>query len=338
LASLQALSSRQEKYRSGLYTREGKPRLRFARTFFFEMNLDPQLASEELIEFWNTWKDFDEYLILQKQELTKNTIEKTTIAVKCSKRGNDVYFWRNRKRFSPLLTQDHTFFDTHGNFKKTNALLVTNTYDVKLASQKEAWNTLGYDFNRYITNLRKKYGKISYVRVWEAFFNGYPHIHTLMVFHDYQFTTFRHNGKWRIREKGEFEKGYHSFVDVEAVRSLRAGISYIVKYMSKSYSNSEVTSEVGLRKNLSDLTLAICWVFRKHSFAISRDLTDLIKHLRFSNRFLIVQMDLFGKEVKDSSEWVYVGIKSLLDLKQEYPKLGFNGSWSVVLPSCPSFA
>jgi hypothetical protein len=60
-----------------------------------------------------------------------------------------------------------------------------------------------------------------------------------MVFHDYSFkiafSQFKNNRYvYRIEEKDEFEKSWHSFVDVQAIRKTREGISYVTKYMTKT--------------------------------------------------------------------------------------------------------
>ena len=96
----------------------------------------------------------------------------------------------------------------------------------------------------------------------------------MMIFQDYQFkiafsqlkrTKYgSHRRVYRIEEKMEFEKSYHSFVDVEAVQKMRKGISYIMKYLRKS------------EHPLQTLTLALCWFFRKRSFAVSGDFHELL--------------------------------------------------------------
>jgi hypothetical protein len=129
--------------------------------------------------------------------------------------------------------KDYTLFDPHGNKKSSNVLLVTLTYDAKKSMIQESWETIGLEFNKWIRNLRKKYGCISYLRCWEATQKGYAHIHVLMIFHDHQFKIFRKRkeSRWiyRIIEKKEFEKSYHSFVDVEVVQKLKKGIKNITK-------------------------------------------------------------------------------------------------------------
>ena len=180
--------SLREKFREGLYDAERKPRLNFARNYFLEFSLDKDLNFEELKEFYRNWRDYDEYVVLQKQSdnmRNKGEVEKETIAFKCAKRGNDVYWWRVGKRLKFLHNlKDRTLFDPHGNVKLSNILFVTLTCDTKQFMIQEVWETIGLDFNNWIRNLRKKYGRISYLRCWEPSKRGYPHVHILMIVHD----------------------------------------------------------------------------------------------------------------------------------------------------------
>jgi len=249
-------------------------------------------------------------MVLQKQTdklRMKGDVEKETIAVKCAKRGNDVYWWRVWKRLKSLYNlKDCTLFDPHGNVKLSNVLFVTLTCDTKQFTIQEAWETIGSDFNNWIRNLRKKYGRISYLRCWESSKRGYPHVHILMIFHDHQFKIVFSQVKkgrrvYRIQEKEEFEKSWrkrtHSFVDVQAVRKLREGIKYITKYLSKTkHKNQNQT-----------LGLALCWLFRKQSFAVSGDFHELV-YAMVETKHRRIQTDLFGKEVDLNIVWVFIGI------------------------------
>ncbi len=100
-----------EKFREGLCDSERKPRLNFARNYFLEFSLDKDLDFEELKEFYRNWRDYDEYVVLQKQSenlRNKGEVEKETIAIKCAKRGNDVYWWQVGKRLKFLHNlKDH---------------------------------------------------------------------------------------------------------------------------------------------------------------------------------------------------------------------------------------
>jgi hypothetical protein len=301
--------SLRDQFREGLYDAEQKPRLNYARNYFLEFSLDKDIDFKELEEFYNNWRNYVEYLVLQRQTdsvRVKGEIERETIAVKCAKRGNDVYWWRVWKRLKFLRSlKNYTLFDPHASMKLSNVLFASLTYDIGRSTIREAWETVGDAFNKWIRNLRKKYGRISYLRCWEATGKGYSHIHALMIFHDYQFKIAFSQLKrtkygsyrrvYRIVEKVEFEKSYHSFVDVEAVRKMREGISYITKYLRKD------------GHPLQTLTLALCWLFRKRSFAVSGDFHELL-YAMIDMKHRLIQTDLFGNEVEFKVVWVFIGI------------------------------
>jgi len=158
-----------------------------------------------------------------------------------------------------------------------------------------------------------------------------------MIFHDYEFRVFRtqkydeEKGRrrtiWRVKEKSEFEIGWHSFVDVEAVRDLKRGMGYVMKYLTKTF--HENPEQRGLEKSLRNLTLAMTWIFRKQSFGVSGDFHDLICHLHNSNRSRLIQRDLWGGKVSECVVWACLGVFSGKDL-------GLSGSdWCVILDKLP---
>lgn len=100
-------------------------------------------------------------------------------------------------------------------------------------------------------------------------------------------------------EKKAFEKSYHSFVDVQAIREFREGIRYVTKYLTKTRKGSQT----------QNLTLALCWLFRKRSFAVSGDLHELLQTSMFSSHQRLIQTDLMG-EVTLNVIWVFIGIFS----------------------------
>ncbi|MFH0897101.1 MAG: hypothetical protein V1850_03510 [Candidatus Bathyarchaeota archaeon] len=287
--------------REDLYDVEHKPRLAFARSYFLGYSdRDPDL--EGLEKFYTEWRDYNEYIVVQKQSdnlRIEGEIEKETIAVKCSKRGNDVYWWRVWKRIKKLYDlKEQTLFDPHSSVKLSNVLFATLTNDVKRSRISEAWETEGEDFNTWIRNIRKKFGWISYFRSLEASKRGYPHIHILMIFHDYKFQVIDIKGKYRILEKEEFEKSWHSFVDVQAIRRFREGVKYVTKYLTKTKNDSKTQV----------LTLALCWLFRKRSFAISGDLHEVMEISITHGQ--MIQTNLMGEEVTLDVVWVFIGIFS----------------------------
>jgi hypothetical protein len=122
-----------------------------------------------------------------------------------------------------------------------------------------------------------------------------------MIFHDCKFQVTRIKGKFRILEKEEFERSYHSFVDIQAIREVRKGVRYITKYLTKTKNESKTQK----------LTLALCWLFRKRSFAVSGDLYEMLQEeLKRSGVVIYVQTDLEGLEIILKVEWIFIGIFS----------------------------
>ncbi len=231
------------------------------------------------------------------------TFKSEVFAIKCSKRGNDVYRHRVYRRFKGLesLAEKTVFFNrkNRNQNKKTRALFVTLTYDTKLCSFGDAWRNIGVEFNRFRSYVCKKFGKVSCFRVFEAFKNGYPHIHCILFFEKKQFKVFRDKmGQFRIKEKGLIEAGWHSHTDVQGMGSLGWGFAYLKKYLLKS-----IDSENKDSKTLK--TLALGWLFNKRAFSVSgkfrQMLTDLIKTKHNSNH-KTQQITLKGEIVR---EYIY---------------------------------
>lgn len=314
----------------GLLTLEGKPRLSCARSYFLDQrNMD----LEGLVEYFLTWVNYNEYMVLQKQTFDGKTFDKKTIAVKCSKRGNDVYKYRVRKRFSFLSTlENKILFDWENKAlknHKSSCLFVTLTFNPALCEIYEAWELrIGREYNSWITNLRNKFGRIEAIRTFEGYENGYPHIHVVLLFGDVEFNTFKttNHGKdiWRIQEKEVFEHGWKSFVDVQAVKDLKGGLWYLSKHILK---NQIIEGDPLRSKDLYKyyLTLALNWVYRKRSFSISKGFLDLMNSMHNSNSRGSVQVTLEGVPVIIDVVWVCLGVFSA-------EILGIvDNSWSVDL-------
>ena len=272
------------------------PRLVHYRALLSHDEPDLEVIKEAFIE----WSTFDEYLIFRKENIY--TSEKEWRAVKAAKRGNDVYAWRLKKRLGHLRSIPNVRFFNHKDRSrrhKTRTLFIMLTYkrDDRL---DVVWEEIGSDYNRWITGLRRKYGKIEVVRTWEAHGDGYPHIHCVLLFEEIEFETFLYNGKWRINRKDDISRNWHfGFVDVLALSSIRAGVNYMVEYLTKAH---RVLIEKGADRRRV-LTLALMLIFRKHSFSISRSLSEVLKKVSCKMKSL-GQVDLEGNPIY---KWVLVG-------------------------------
>ena len=262
---------------------------------FLKDYLRLNFSLEEIVDKYVEWVSEATYMILSKwnKEEWKNDV----YAVKCAKRGNDVYRSRVESRFKGVSrrAEDVVFFNPKDRgVKTTRAIWNTLTYDTKLCSSKESWERIGVEFNRYMAYVRRHFGKISSCRVFESFENGYVHIHCILLFEEYSFSVFRDaKGQFRVREKDVLAKGWHSNVDVKAMSSLAGGFAYLKKYLLKGI-DFEGADSKGLK------TLALCWVNRKRAFSVSgqfrKALNDLITDLHNSNKKL-VQVTLSGEKL-----------------------------------------
>lgn len=263
-----------------------------------------------IVKTFVEWVSEDVYMILKRwnKEKWKNDV----FAVKCAKRGNDVYRSRVERRFRGLVhkSQDLVFFNRKARgAKATRALWVTLTYDTKLCSFKDAWQNIGSEFNAFMARIRRQFGTVSSCRVFESFENGYPHIHCILLFKR-EFSVFRdRKGNFRVREKHVFAEAWHSNVDVKAMSSLAVGFAYLKKYLLKGIDFENADSK-GLK------TLALCWIYRKRAFSVSgqfrQALSDLISYLHNSNKKTL-QTTLLGKVLAEKPYFLlgFVGAEVL---------------------------
>ena len=274
-----------------------------------------------LISEFRQWSSYDEYLVLRKDSDLDNGLEFK--AVKMAKRGNDVYAHRVEKRLRGLEDLPNiNWFNPQDRSSKheTGGLFVTLTYSRHCLRLDEAWERVGEDYNRWISAMRARYGKIHHFRTWEAQQDGWPHVHAILFFEDQLFEAFFYHGEWRVEDKREMEDLWpHGFVDVSALASLRGGIRYVSKYLMKinsALSGGEEEVDLvdeegdlpregrglsGLVSRASALTMALTWGMRRRAFSVSRGLFDLTTHLHNSKSG---QVDLFGEAVY---RWVLVG-------------------------------
>jgi len=323
-----------------------KVRLEPVRTRLYQSGLDGATMINYLVSMYLRWVRQNEYLIMGQYDTVKGYLE--WVAVKASKRGNDVYAKRIKDRVDPLLElPDITFFNWKDRSKhhKTRAWFASLTYDPAGLTVGEAWERVGEDYNRWISALRARYGEASIFRVWEAQKSGYPHIHAVVLFKDQEFEAFHHGDAWRVQEKRDVEGLWaHGFTDIEALASTVGGLRYVIKYLGKLHrlgvqgeASAGEASDPGLSglvSRASVLTLSLMWAFRKRAYSVSGDWIDLIHDWHNSNSdpeigqlLEVLQLDLEGGAPAEAlRRWVLLGFWA-----GELIKGGSRPRWSVEL-------
>jgi hypothetical protein len=302
----------------GLLNGQGKPRLNVAQGFFRRSeNVEDLDLLEELYVYW---RDLSEFLVLRSLQVNPRSLASVWnyVGVKSSKRGNDVYRSRVKRRLDWLSSMpDVRFFDDSdfSTSKKvySSALWLTLTYDTKRCSRSEAMQRIGQEWNRFLSALRSKYGQVSVLRSWETSGQGYPHVHACLLFKEARFSVFQHLAEkdqkelqlqYRIQEKDQIASLWHSHVDVQAISSTRKLFNYMRKYQTKTLMASD--SPKGVR------TMSILWLNRKRSFSVSGDfrarLHDWIR-LMHNSKMEICQARVDGS-LQAPSVWEFVGVFS----------------------------
>jgi hypothetical protein len=194
---------------------------------------------------------------------------------------------------------------------------------------EEAWLRISGEWNLWITNIRNHYGKVQVLKFPQAFPDpagkayGYPHIHALLLFQDANFSVFPHfkmgddgleHLDFRIHEKDELhDQGkWHSWIDVQALRSMSAAANYCRKY---AQGTCNVVSDSGEVNEESLLSCSIQWFYGKQSYSLSggfqASLSDLIAALQGSKTF---QCRIDGGDPIPLWSWEFLGIRGAAEL------------------------
>jgi hypothetical protein len=279
----------------------------------------------DIVEKYEAWVLDHKYMVMahEREAWLPDAGQYEYVAVKCAKRGNEVYVSRVDSRLYGLgFHIPNMDFDFEKN-PYTNILFITLTYDTKLSSFDVAWKDISKEFNLWKANIRKKFGDFAVFRCFEAFENGHPHIHLIAVFKEQYFKVFKsyEQGKdskmhkvWLVKEKEFFEPYWHSWTKIKAVYNLKGGLNYLKKYIMKC-------SEYQHDDNKGKITLAMCWVFRKKAFYVSgqfrKALSDLITSL-CSSKTQKIQLNLLNEEL-NANPWKVLGFigASLLNFDVE---------------------
>ncbi|MBA7708671.1 hypothetical protein ES703_117574 [subsurface metagenome] len=116
-----------------------------------------------------------------------------------------------------------------------------------------------------MSRIRKRYGEVYAVRIWEAHESGFVHVHLILLFKSRRFKTFEDRGGLiRLKRKSELAECWpYGFSDWQGIFDLEGALDYIKRDMTK-FLNHENERDT--------LALAKLWVYRKRTFAVSREL------------------------------------------------------------------
>ncbi|MCW4019378.1 MAG: hypothetical protein NWF00_11990 [Candidatus Bathyarchaeota archaeon] len=310
-----------------------------------------ETTQEVICETYKKWASNHQYLLFEQK---RHRCPVRQIASLVPKRGNAKYAWKVRKQWReitlPFEYQKKLDLET-GHITKisettTNVLFLSLTWDVNFCDWKTAWDSISYFWNLFVANLRRKYGHVLTARVYESTEKGFPHIHCILYFPDYEFSTFL---KWSNKKKRhiwripfpEVEKlrgFWHSFIDVQGMINLADGLKYLGKYISKG-----TDLECDDRSGKGLVTLANTWAFRKRSYSLGVKFKEAIfqKYLSLDLTHMSLtqtvseQMTLDGKLLRDCQpsflkpffeKWTMRGIMEKSDLKRHggIPKAQFS--------------
>ncbi len=323
----------QENLTSGLQSEQESPEM-FAyqgtslRSFIRFSHEAGFRSSSDIVSHYETWVAEPLYLSFQEARTeyyhgTETTTRKYSFSL-ASKRGNEIYNKRCLSRFNETDSKipDIQYFhnsEKHG-IHKTKSLFITLTYDPKIVSQPDAWLAIGKDFNLFLANLRKRYGKgISQIRSWESHKSGYPHIHCLLYFSNKEFLVHWHvpkkKGKnpqwrlnWNIKEKiAKMWKG-GNVVDIFGVYNSKLAFHYLGKYLYK-YLTDKGTK--------ATLTRAMTWYYRKRAFSLSTDFyPDDLNTLSITQTLKSRQITIEGDKLT-IYETIFLGCVVIVDTSKK---------------------
>jgi hypothetical protein len=229
-----------------------------------------------LVKSYRRWVDEDVYMCL------KSLDSDELLFVKGAKRGNDVYGHRVKQSVEEktsyldssvienlcVRVQDHR--------RVSNVFLLTLSYDpsIEFNITSRMWERVSYDYNKFRSRMRKRFGGSWAVRSFEAQKNGNPHIHVEIVFEkpqDVKFHKDRYILKNRKVKDWIADAWGRGFVDVRATakkKNAKEGSSSVRNYILKDLIKS-VRRDSDERDTGDWNTLALNWLYRRQSFAIS---------------------------------------------------------------------
>jgi len=266
---------------------------------------------------YQEWVSDDNYVVL------KRTDEKGDVeyhACKARKRGNDVDVYRIGRYVRAINDSILEYAQKGERLCSTSAVYVTGTIDPSLVENdlEYAWEYLGYWFNLFLANLRKRCSgaKIGVFRSWESHRSGWPHFHAILCFEDFTWPIFQDcRSQWRVRDKDVFEDAWsYGWIDVIGLtpRTVQKNAERVVCYVAKYAAKEAVDFDYQhidswpLKKLLTE---SILWYYGKRSFSVSRSLIESACAHDLKKPTSTIQIHLEGNLVQEPEiVWEFVGL------------------------------
>ena len=175
-----------------------------------------------------------------------------------------------------------------------DAVFLTLTLDPRrFISLDDAYRKLRIGWNKLLTMLRKRYGKLQFVKVVEFQKSGSPHLHALF------FGISRLIDATDLRSFWDKKYGAGTFVYLKRIKNDgRQVVAYLTKYIKKYLDMPEVefNGPDGLTDAKAFSQLALAWALNLRAFSVSRGILDMPdEHLKLSG----------------STKWEFLGVFEL---------------------------
>jgi hypothetical protein len=226
------------------------------------------------------WRESKSYLCFEVDDGSDNI---TYAFSKASKRGNDVYRWRVKNRFSDLLTfckerEGLSLIEgneTDGFF--TRVFKITLTVDRKLYSIDEFNSTVcSHEVDKFVKRIRNNFDReVKVSRTYEVHRDGYLHVNLILFFPNRMFNVFFYRrfrqrsgknnyGSWRLKEKKNVSDLWTiGFSDVRAISDVHDLIEYCLKYQIKYFHKKA-------NRELQNRTMSVLSLYNKRSYSIPK--------------------------------------------------------------------
>jgi hypothetical protein len=229
---------------------------------------------DDIVDGYKTW--FFSYFYYYVLKLEHGFSDDSRMVIYAPKRGDLKYASIVRRKFESLSfnfknSQVKCFnYGERGGLVNSRFVSLVFEYDSNRFGLAEAYGRVGADLNRALSLLRRRFGRIAVVRVFESHESGYPHIHVIVGFLEHKFSGRFMSGRycvvgkdWKLLESC----WSYGFVRNRLVDSFDGGIRYLSKYLIKNVSYQSAITDDGYSKGAK--TLALLWLFGKRAYGIS---------------------------------------------------------------------